>query len=112
MDTILGPQPNNTSVSRDKEVFYSDPSVINAYKAYIITVLSRNNSISGIAYKNDPAIFAWELVNEPQTTFGWERCAKLLRLSKSCVAQGNLAWHVPGLHAGDGVNMSACKRSY
>ncbi|KAB2047614.1 hypothetical protein ERO13_A13G055601v2 [Gossypium hirsutum] len=30
------------------------------------TVLTRKNTITGIEYRNDPTIFAWELINEPR----------------------------------------------
>ncbi|MBA0556766.1 hypothetical protein Golob_026843, partial [Gossypium lobatum] len=30
------------------------------------TVLTRKNTITGIQYRNDPTIFAWELINEPR----------------------------------------------
>lgn len=30
------------------------------------TILTRKNSITGIQYRDDPAIFGWELINEPR----------------------------------------------
>ncbi len=47
--------------------FYTDSRVRQAYKDWVSHLLNHVNSIDGIAYKNDPAIFAWELANEPRT---------------------------------------------
>lgn len=48
-------------------LFYTDSRVKEAYKSWIAHLLSRTNSIDGTLYREDPAIFAWELANEPRT---------------------------------------------
>ncbi|KAL8504948.1 hypothetical protein ACS0TY_016231 [Phlomoides rotata] len=46
--------------------FFSHPTMKNYYKAHVKTVLNRVNTITKITYKDDPTIFAWELMNEPR----------------------------------------------
>lgn len=46
--------------------FYTDPKVINDFKRLIATVVNRVNTVTGVAYKDDPAIMAWETGNELQ----------------------------------------------
>ncbi|KAI3980904.1 hypothetical protein MKX01_025469 [Papaver californicum] len=46
--------------------FYTNPLTKAFYKNHIKVVLTRINSITGVAYKDDPTIFAWELMNEPR----------------------------------------------
>ena len=43
-----------------------------AYKGYVKTLLTRKNTISGLTWSEDPAIFALELANEPATTSNYE----------------------------------------
>ena len=46
--------------------FYTDPQARDWYRAHAARVLGRVNTLSGIAYRDDPAIFGWELANEPR----------------------------------------------
>ncbi|KAI3993331.1 hypothetical protein MKX01_010074 [Papaver californicum] len=46
--------------------FYTNPLTKDFYKNHVKAVLTRINSITGVAYKDYPAIFAWELINEPR----------------------------------------------
>jgi hypothetical protein len=44
--------------------FYTNSTVISDFELTIRTLLNRVNTITGVAYKNDPAILSWETVNE------------------------------------------------
>jgi mannan endo-1,4-beta-mannosidase len=46
--------------------FYVDPKAKGMYSDFVRTVTSRVNVINGLAYRDDPTIFAWELANEPR----------------------------------------------
>ncbi|CAI0392348.1 unnamed protein product [Linum tenue] len=48
--------------------FFTHPLVRTYYKNHIRTVLNRQNTFTGIRYKDDPTIMAWELMNEPRCT--------------------------------------------
>ena len=50
--------------SRDH--FYSDPRIRAAYAAHVERLLARKNSLDGTPYVDEPAILAWELMNESQ----------------------------------------------
>lgn len=50
--------------------FYTDTHTKQWYKDYISQFVNRVNTISGVQYKNDPAIFAWELINEARYSAG------------------------------------------
>ena len=43
-----------------------------AYKSYVKTILKRTNTYTGLLYSEEPAIFAWELANEPRTSNNYE----------------------------------------
>jgi mannan endo-1,4-beta-mannosidase len=46
--------------------FYTDPVIRGWYKDWIGHVLNRINTLTGIRYKDDPTVMAWELANEPR----------------------------------------------
>lgn len=55
--------------------FYNDESIREKidqmYKDNIKTIISRRNTVNGALYREDPAILAWELCNEPQYPPAW-----------------------------------------
>ena len=67
--------------------FYTDPTIRRWYEDWIAHLLNHVNSYTGIRYKDDTAILAWELANE-------ERCSGsgLYPTSGSCTAQTITEW--------------------
>ena len=55
----------------DENQFYYNPQVMSDFETYISTLLNRVNSYTGIAYKNDPTILAWETGNELEPPTSW-----------------------------------------
>ncbi|KAI3844428.1 hypothetical protein C5167_009063 [Papaver somniferum] len=53
-------------VSASNDSFFYDPTIRTYFKQYVKAVLTRKNSFTGVEYRNDPTIFAWELMNEPR----------------------------------------------
>ena len=90
--------------------FFSNTKAQKLFKQHLKVLLNRKNSITGILYKDDPTIMAWQLGNEPR---GYEnikayrkwlhKTAKYLkRLDKnhlvSIGSEGNTANHFAGTH--------------
>lgn len=48
---------------RDFPSFFTDPAVIAEFEKHVAAVLNHKNSLTGIAYKDDPTILAWENCN-------------------------------------------------
>jgi mannan endo-1,4-beta-mannosidase len=46
--------------------FYTDATIRGWFKDYIGHLLERTNTVTGVKYKNDPTIMAWDLANEPR----------------------------------------------
>lgn len=45
--------------------FYTDSSIQALYKDYVTGIVLRKNSLTGVVYRDDPAILAWDIANEP-----------------------------------------------
>jgi len=71
---------------KDHDQFYTDSTVLQWYENWVSHVLNRVNAITGVAYKDDPAIMAWELANEPRCVNG------SLPTSGSCNVQTLANW--------------------
>lgn len=54
-----------------EDQFYTNSIVIGDFEQYISTLLNHINSYTGIAYKDDPTILAWETGNELQSPVSW-----------------------------------------
>lgn len=50
--------------------FFTDPWIRARFKEWIYKLVTRVNSVSGRSYRDDGAIFSWELINEPYDTGG------------------------------------------
>lgn len=48
------------------EDFFSNELLKTMYKNHVSALLNRVNSVNGRVYKDDPTIFAWNLINEPR----------------------------------------------
>lgn len=70
----------------DHGAFYTDPQIRQWYKDWVTYLLNRTNTITGVAYKDEPAIAIWELANEP-------RCDGVPQFpSKDCSSETIVAW--------------------
>jgi mannan endo-1,4-beta-mannosidase len=63
--------------------FYSDPAARRMYQDHVERIVLRRNTVTGRLYRDDPTIFAWELINEAQApTWRWnERRAWVKEMS-------------------------------
>jgi mannan endo-1,4-beta-mannosidase len=56
-----------------REEFWSDPELIEDFEATIRFVLTRVNTRTGLAYRDDPTVLAWETGNELGSPHPWTR---------------------------------------
>jgi len=48
-----------------REGFFEDVEANELYRNFVYNLITRTNSINGVQYREDPTIFSWELMNEP-----------------------------------------------
>jgi mannan endo-1,4-beta-mannosidase len=70
------------------DLFYSDSRFQAFYKNWASHVLNHTNCYTGVAYKNDPTVLAWELMNEasiygPNEAVVWNWYSMMARYIKS-----------------------------
>jgi mannan endo-1,4-beta-mannosidase len=51
-------------------LFYTNPETRRLYREHIEKLATRRNTVTGVLYRDEPAIFAWELMNESQVITG------------------------------------------
>jgi len=68
-----GPAEYAAFRGKDKSAFWTDPELIEDIKGTIRFIVNRRNTFTGILYKDDKAIMAWETGNELQPPFSWTR---------------------------------------
>ena len=58
-------------INNDKAIlFYTNPETRRLYREHLEKLATRRNTITGVLYRDDPAIFGWELMNEAQAITG------------------------------------------
>ena len=50
--------------------FYRSSEAVGLYHDYVRAVVGRTNSVTGVRYRDDPTIMAWQLANEPRPAGG------------------------------------------
>ena len=68
-----GPQEYATFRGKTKEEFWTDQQLINDFKKTLAFIINRTNTFTGIPYREDKAILAWETGNELAAPFSWTR---------------------------------------
>jgi len=59
--------------AKKKDLFWTDSLLISDFKQTINFVINRKNTFTGVQYKDDKAIFAWETGNELEAPYSWTK---------------------------------------
>ena len=57
----------------ESDKFWTDDRIRSMVRNHFTTLLNRKNTFSGVAWKDDPAIFGFNLFNEPRCPFGQDK---------------------------------------
>jgi mannan endo-1,4-beta-mannosidase len=49
---------------KSQDDFFGDPTMMGYWKEHAATLLARIDTLTGVAYRDGPAILRWELANE------------------------------------------------
>ena len=110
--TGLGEPPAGGDPADRYTFFFRDEGCRADYKKLVRHVLERVNPRTGIAYKDDPTIFAWDLMNEPATAtvelgLAWKR--EMAAYVKSIDRRHLLCVGSEGFYDGSGGNDPAAE---
>lgn len=64
---------NYVETAEEYDDFYSNEECMELYKQRVETVLTRENTVTGVEYRNDPTVAMWELGNEIEYAEPWRR---------------------------------------
>jgi len=66
-----GPAEYAAFRGKDKQLFWTDPELINDFKKTVEHLINRRNTYTGVLYKEDKAILGWETGNELEVPYTW-----------------------------------------
>ena len=68
-----GPREYAAFRGKARDEFWTDPQLIEDFKKTVEFVVTRVNTYTGVPYREDKAILAWETGNELQPPFSWTK---------------------------------------
>ena len=87
---------NQSMTASGPDAFFTDPTAIQYYLDNARTIMNRMNTVTKLAYNNDPTIMAWDLINEGRCDANCTAADLQVRLS------------TPGLHGVHSSSTCAC----